>query len=84
MDLVTSLKCSGVYHMRMTDNHAFIKHNYGGEWTIMSFKNTHYLRSHECKMKLTERAGLQYIISNQKLKDVFAIYAPSSDPSNKN
>jgi hypothetical protein len=51
---------------------------------MMSFKSTHYLRSHEFKMKLTERAGLQYIISNEKLKDVFAIYAPSIDPANQN
>jgi hypothetical protein len=69
--------------MLMTDGHAFIKHIDSG-WTVISFKNSHYLRSHECKVKLTERAGLQYIISNQKLKDVFAIYAPSIDPTNEN
>jgi hypothetical protein len=79
MDLVTSIKCPWIWssNMKMTDSHAFIQNS---EPMMISFKNTHYLRSHECKTKLTERAGLQYIISNQKLKDVFAIYAPSIDP----
>ena len=86
MDLVTSLKCEEAYHMKITNCHAFIKHKARDKWTMMSFKNTHYLRNHECKMKLplTERRGLQYIISNEKLKDVFAVYAPSIDPQDKN
>jgi hypothetical protein len=82
LDLVSSVKCPRAFQMKMTNYHAFIKHYDQGdeEWTIISFKNTRYLRNHECKVKLSDSARLQHIISNDELKDVFAIYAPSINP----
>jgi WD40 repeat protein len=83
LDLVTSVKCSTAAYMKITNYHAFIKHALDAEWTMISFKKTNYLSDHECKVKISDVRRLQYIISNDNLKDVFGIYAPSLDPQSE-